>query len=128
MPIEREALDAGWRELGLTRKAYAWFASAALLANLALASAPDRPAAQASNGAQLFTLLCAGCHGRSGEGVYGPPLAGVVNEKFATVEDEVEFVSAGTGRGMPAFATQLTKAELRAIAEFTRTLPKPADD
>lgn len=113
---------------GLTRETCTWFAAAALLANLALASAPDRPAAQAPDGAQLFAVRCAGCHGRSGEGVYGPPLAGVVNEKFATVEDEVKFVSAGTGRGMPAFATQLTKAELRAIAEFTRALPKPADD
>src|SRR4051794_27428166 len=54
-----------------------------------------------SQGAFVFRTQCAGCHGPTGEGNLGPPLAGVGDRM--TEAEQVELVRTGRGR-MPPFA------------------------
>jgi mono/diheme cytochrome c family protein len=73
-------------------------------------------------GAQVFAANCAGCHGSDGGGGTGPQLAGgAAAERFPDAEDEVAFVSTGSG-AMPSFGGQLSPAQIRQVVEYTRTL------
>jgi cytochrome c553 len=87
-------------------------------------------------GSEIYTPAssCAGCHGASGQGGVGPPLAGVVTT-FGSCEDHVEWVLLGSpgfaaqgtygdtnkpvNGGMPAHAS-LTDEQLRSVAAFER--------
>jgi mono/diheme cytochrome c family protein len=100
------------------------------------------PAAQ---GAALFQSAgCGGCHGSSGGGGVGPKLSGgEVNLTFPDAAAHIEFVKQGSGPvkgqpygdpnrpggghvaktgGMPAFAGQLSDAEIAAVVEYERGL------
>jgi len=93
-------------------------------------------------GAGLFTggPACAGCHGAAGEGLSGPPLAGVV-ATFSSCLDHIEWVTKGTtgfqGEGrttygdlgtpvgatsarMPSFGSQLSPEQIAAVAAYER--------
>ena len=76
-----------------------------------------------SPGAQLFSTNCASCHGADGTGGLGPRLAGRVTSDFPNIDDQIAFVKKGKG-AMPAFAGDLTDAQIRLIVEYTRTLGK----
>lgn len=88
-------------------------------------------------GAAIYTERCASCHGATGGGGVGPPLAdGAVIETFAEPADQAEWVSLGsegfvaegvygdTGKpvagGMPAFGGTLTPDELVAVVAHER--------
>jgi mono/diheme cytochrome c family protein len=73
-----------------------------------------------TNGAEIYTARCAGCHGSDGGGGSGPRLAGKVAGDFPDIEDQIAFVSEGKG-GMPAFGGSLSAADLRLVVEYTRT-------
>ena len=96
----------------------------------ALALAAGVPAAYAAHdGAKLYDQYCAACHGGSGEGGVGVPLA--LPDFLATVDDAYlrKTIRLGRpGRVMPAFR-QLSDAEVEAIARHIRawqkTPPKP---
>ncbi len=73
------------------------------------------------DGAAVFAAACATCHGAQGEGGTGPHLAGgAAVERFADIEDQIEWVTFG-GADMPAFRGSLSTAEIRAVVEYTRT-------
>ena len=73
-------------------------------------------------GAQVFAASCAACHGADGGGGTGPQLAGgAASERFPDVEDEIAFVTDGSGT-MPSFGGRLTPAQIRQVVEYTRTL------
>ena len=74
----------------------------------------------ASAGAQLFKDNCATCHGADGQGAVGPQLAGQVTKSFPNIEDQIKFVSEGSG-GMPSFAGKLSPQQIRQVVEYTRT-------
>ena len=93
-------------------------------------------------GAQIFASSCATCHGAQGQGGVGPALAGgSVTQTFPDAAAHVEFVSKGSAAirgqpygdparpggqhiaatgGMPAWAGQLTQAEIEAVVTFER--------
>ena len=76
----------------------------------------------ASPGATLFAANCASCHGADGGGGTGPQLAdGAAAKRFPAVDDQIAFVSEGSG-AMPAFAGELSPAQIRDVVEYTRTL------
>ena len=71
-------------------------------------------------GAALFTAQCSRCHGASGAGGLGPRLAnGGAKAKFASLQDQVEFVRKGR-KAMPAFGLTLDDAEIEAVVRYTR--------
>ena len=79
-------------------------------------SAPSTP------GAQVYAANCASCHGAGGGGGTGPQLAGgAAAKRFPDVADQITFVTDGSGE-MPAFAGQLSPAQIRDVVEYTRTL------
>ncbi len=71
------------------------------------------PAGGGIDGAALYAASCAGCHGASGEGGFGPALvgAGLSANQIITV------TSSGAGV-MPGFASSLSGPEIQAITDF----------
>lgn len=75
-----------------------------------------------ASGEEIFTGNCASCHGADGGGGVGPAVAGgAVVEAYPEIEDEIAVITDGRG-GMPAFGGPLSPEEIRAVAEYTRTL------
>ena len=72
-----------------------------------------------SDGAELYDIACAGCHGRKGEGLFAINLAGIgVSESSIR-----SFVTRGIPRsGMPTFAGQFTDSQLDALVTFVAGL------
>lgn len=92
--------------------------AAATLAALALATAGGANA-QDLDGRQLYVDTCAGCHGASGEGSYGPPLTS--NAFLADASALVTQILFGR-ENMPPMGGALDDAELAAVANFLRTV------
>ncbi len=78
----------------------------------AATSATAAPTQAAGDAATLFADNCAGCHGSDGGGGNGPDLRGEDN-----VGRVVAQIKAGGG-GMPAFAGELTGAQIQALAAY----------
>lgn len=72
-----------------------------------------------ANGAEIYAVKCAGCHGSAGQGGAGPRLAGRVADAFPDAEDQIVLVTRGRG-GMPAFGS-LGDADVRLVVEYTRS-------
>lgn len=67
------------------------------------------------DGVELYDIACAGCHGRSGEGLFGIGLA----ERGISRVAVRSFVRDGIPElGMPAFGGQFTPEQLETLAEF----------
>lgn len=74
----------------------------------------------AEQGAEIFAVRCANCHGEDGAGGYGPSLA--TPQLLADYPDaaaQIAFVTEGTGT-MPGFGDQLTSDQIAAVVAFTR--------
>ena len=90
-----------------------------LLAGISLAQAMAAP-----NGAKLYGLKCASCHGEKGNGGIGVPLA--LPSFQANISDDYlrkTIVLGRPGRVMPAFSS-LSKAEVEAIVRHVRSWNK----
>ncbi|MCU1484160.1 MAG: hypothetical protein JWN67_906 [Actinomycetia bacterium] len=97
---------------------------------------------EASMGAALFNTNCARCHTggwsyyqpeNPGSGAFGPPLTHVTGQ-FPAEQDQIDFITDGKKVGekygrqgkasgrMPFFSQLLTKAQIKAIADYERSL------
>ena len=98
----------------------------------ALACSAGTLAAQAPDGAQLYTRNCVACHGAT-----GVPNAAMVRSMGAipnfsdagvmgAIADStlVNVVTNGKGRSMPAYKTRLTADQIRAVIAHVRTLSR----
>lgn len=73
-------------------------------------------------GAEVFSNRCSSCHGSDGGGSLGPQLSkGRVVERFPNIEDQIKVITDGRG-GMPGFGSRLSEEEIRAVAEYERSL------
>jgi mono/diheme cytochrome c family protein len=72
-----------------------------------------------SDGAELYDIACAGCHGRQGQGLFAISLVGIgVPERSIR-----SFVVRGIPRsGMPTFGGQFTESQLDALVTFVAGL------
>lgn len=70
------------------------------------------------DGARIYKVKCAGCHGTSGEGNLGPPLQGVTTK--LTRDEQLALVAQGRGT-MLAFSPGLTAEQIAAVVDYTRT-------
>ena len=76
------------------------------------------------NSSQIFTLVCASCHGTRGEGGIGPALNTV--EFRDRYEDQalIEIITSGhEATPMIAWGETLSSDQIRELAEYIRTLP-----
>jgi mono/diheme cytochrome c family protein len=71
-------------------------------------------------GAEIFAAHCSRCHGDNGQGGIGPRLAGRVADRFPVVDDQIAVVTKGRA-GMPSFGASLSRDEIKAVVEYTRT-------
>lgn len=84
-------------------------------------STPAAPANDAVlvEGQKVYSQNCASCHGASGNGGYGPKLAGVVAVKYPNIDDQIAIIANGKG-AMPAFNKKLTAEQITAVTRYTR--------
>jgi mono/diheme cytochrome c family protein len=90
-------------------------------------------AAPAPDGAALYRVNCRSCHGARGKpseqmrGVYPSivVLSDSAEQAKLTVDGVVTLLTNGNGKEMKPFADKMSKGEIRAVAEFVKTL-KPA--
>ncbi len=88
-------------------------------------SGSDHDAAQAAEGAELFEINCASCHGDGGEGDYfigAPALNNQVWLYGGTPEAIRESIYYSRFGVMPGFAGRLREAEIRAVAAYVHQL------
>ncbi|HEX7022382.1 MAG TPA: c-type cytochrome [Trueperaceae bacterium] len=78
-----------------------------------------RAAPPTTQGEKLFLTNCSVCHGRQGQGVVGPGLAG--NRALARSSYVVTTILFGRpAHGMPSFADKLSNEEIAAVATYVR--------
>jgi len=95
-------------------------AAALALAGPGLAQAPEPAGPPAAPGEALFNDNCAACHQRTGGGVPGAFPALVGNALVQGPADELAAtVLVGRG-GMPAYASELTDAQLAEVLTYLR--------
>lgn len=111
------------------------FAALAIAAATVLAPALPAAAQDADDpalieeGAVLYEVNCAGCHGPDGEGTgFGRALIGIAAQES---DRGVHVASVANGiRNMPEFSSSLTEAEIDAVVSFVRLsfVAEQADD
>jgi mono/diheme cytochrome c family protein len=84
-------------------------------------SSPAAPTGDAAlvQGQQIYSQNCASCHGASGQGGYGPKLAGVVAVKYPNIDDQIALITNGKG-AMPAFSKKLSAEQITSVTRYTR--------
>jgi mono/diheme cytochrome c family protein len=74
-----------------------------------------------AEGQAVFDSQCASCHGRTGNGGLGPKLAGVVEDRYPDIDDQIAVIANGLpGTNMPAFDGRLSADEIRLVARYER--------
>lgn len=107
-------------------KALATFIALGVLFGPAWPAAGAEPAGKAA-----YDKLCASCHGVDGKGnpamakVFGEKVLNIATKEVASMKDAelLKVITEGKGK-MPASGKSLSKAEQKAVAEYTRTLAK----
>lgn len=80
---------------------------------------PGTPIAATASGSEIYQQKCQGCYGNSGQGARGPSLKRAAGRP---IDQITQIIRAGHGR-MPAFANQLTPAQITLVAGYVKTLP-----
>lgn len=74
-----------------------------------------------AQGQDVYNRQCAQCHGTSGGGGVGPALAGVLEERYPDIADQMAIIAEGRpGTNMPAFKDRLSAEEIEAVARYER--------
>lgn len=90
-----------------------------IAAGAAACSSDDGGTASTPDGADVFSVNCATCHGADGGGGQGPELAdGAANGTYTEAE-MVELVTNGKN-AMPAWKSRLSEAEIAAVVDYVR--------
>ncbi len=91
----------------------------------AVAPAPAQPAAPVAAAAvdahSLFKKNCAGCHGATGKGAFGPDLSAEYKYGKSTMAVQ-ESIAFGRPKNMPGFEQKLSQQEIEALTEFILNL------
>lgn len=84
----------------------------------AATEAPAAPAAAAVDAAALYAARCAGCHGATGEGAFGPDLT-AGSYKYGRDREAVHSsIANGRPKSMPGFAGSLSAGEIDALTTY----------
>lgn len=83
-------------------------------------TASDEPA----DGQAVYEQSCANCHAIDGSGAIGPKLSdGRVVRRYPDIADQIEVITNGRpDTGMPPFGQELSAEQIRAVAEYERSL------
>ncbi len=87
----------------------------------ATATSSPAPTGSAINASQLYSNLCAGCHGANRQGGIGPALTSntLANQTLSQITGTIN-----SGRdGMPAYSNQLSSDQINALANFLKNTP-----
>lgn len=95
-----------------------------LLAAVAVIALVSAPAAQAADGKALYDAKCAMCHGKDGVAKkMGEPARSFGSAEFSkTSTDEIVKTVTGGKNKMPAYKEKLKADEIKAVADYVKTL------
>lgn len=127
----RATYEADWKEVDDARKAK----EASMPTSDAALLSRAQDAAAVARGKEVFTTVCAACHGQQGEGLVGPNLTdnawihgGAPSKIYTSVAEGV------LAKAMPAWKEQLGPEKTRDVVAFVLTLkgknlagPRPAE-
>lgn len=83
------------------------------------ASGPD------GAGKDVYNANCVACHGVGGGGGTGPRLIGIADRM--SEEQEIATITDGVaGTAMPAWGGRLSADQIKAVADYTRSLTAPS--
>jgi cytochrome c oxidase cbb3-type subunit 3 len=88
------------------------------LAALGSSAAPPQNSPKVAEGARLFALNCAHCHGADATGDEGPDLHGV-RKSDAKI---TSYIKNGIKGEMPKFGQKLSDADVQALIAYIRSL------
>lgn len=92
-----------------------WLCLTVLIAAVGCHGQPATRPASAASPQRIYAQHCLGCHGASGEGLYGPNIQGF-NRSIAQIVDVI-----ANGRGkMPGFEGDLSEAKMRQVADYVK--------
>jgi mono/diheme cytochrome c family protein len=77
----------------------------------------------AVDGADIYEIACAACHGKHGEGLFGREL---VNSGLSAGKIESQILNGRVRSGMPAFEGKFTAAQLQALTTFVAEMSSGA--
>ena len=78
--------------------------------------------ARVKQGAAVYAMNCAACHGQKGEGLIGPNLTDTAWLYGPKMTDFHEVIAKGTSKGMPAWSQILVHDDLVAVVAFVNSL------
>lgn len=83
----------------------------------------DRPSIRSAegrpDGAKIYSMYCAGCHGPDGR---RPTTAGLLTDAASKPEADLAAVVTDGRKAMPPFRKQLQDDEIAAVARYVKTL------
>ena len=82
----------------------------------------DKVESYVAAGKQLYTNLCAACHGENGKGTVGPDLTASKYRYGKTRLDIAKSISEGRPNGMPAFNSQINPEQVEGLVEYILSL------
>ena len=77
----------------------------------------------ATDGADIYQIACAACHGKHGEGLFGVEL---VNSGLSTAKIRSQVLSGRVLSGMPSFEGKFTPTQLDALSNYVATISSGA--
>jgi cytochrome c551 len=115
----------------MTAIRWVWIGAIVFLASGSAASRASRPGAQdapianpspadVAQGKQTFETRCSTCHGLDGGGAMGPNIQGIPMRLGAPAVANT--IKNGMSGGMPAFAGQITDAQIQQVIAYLLTL------
>jgi len=107
-------LLSGWSSEGEFTEKMASYQARQASQPVAESSAP----AAAIDAAALYAANCAVCHAADGKGGIGPDLTGATYKYGKSAQEIHASISSGRPGGMPAFGSQLSEAEIEALAAY----------
>ena len=75
-----------------------------------------QPVSATATAPEIFAQKCQGCHGAKGQGARGPSLVKVAKDS----DDEIYQIIHNGKRPMPAFASQMTEAQMKELVAYVK--------
>lgn len=96
-----------------------------LVASVAAAATACADPAEGRFGADLYQVVCAGCHGPQLQGGVGPSLGAGSNSDLTLSDEQIAGAIAVGPGAMPGFGSRLTQEQITGLVDYIRSEQRP---